>query len=88
MNRPKHEHFAALEQLFSIVFRFDDELRIVAASAVALAQMPWLADRPHLTSSNADVMWKPADSGSSKTLERLSKPVAPMSSTAMPPAKA
>jgi signal transduction histidine kinase/FixJ family two-component response regulator len=41
--------FASLEQLFSIVFQLDDELRVKAASKVALAHMPWLADRPQLT---------------------------------------
>jgi signal transduction histidine kinase/DNA-binding response OmpR family regulator len=38
-----------LEKLFSIVIEFDTDLRMVAASPVALDHMPWLAERPLLT---------------------------------------
>ena len=48
MKEPTHDPFVSLEQLFTIVLRLDEEFRIEAASSVALAHMPWLADRPRL----------------------------------------
>lgn len=49
MNESNHNPYATLEQLFSIIFQLDDELRIEAPSKLALAHMPWLANRPRLT---------------------------------------
>ena len=69
MNTPAGDTFTALERLFSIVFRFGDELRIESASAVALAQMPWLAERPRLTDV-FDVVRPQGIAGAGDVLER------------------